>query len=116
MTLEARVAVVVFFFAVWLFLGLLAWAVIAVLRRGRGALPALPLALAAAAAAGVLVPVLGMRDGWGFALSLLTATTASLVAAFAGARLASSLGLAPPPLDASRTPEREDAATASDGT
>jgi hypothetical protein len=107
MTLEARIAFVVFFFAVWLFFGLLAWAVVAVLRRGRGALPALPLALAAAGAAGVLVPVLGWRDGWGFLFSVVTATAASLVASVAVALAARKLGLAQPPVDASRRPERE---------
>jgi hypothetical protein len=112
MTLEARIAFVVFFFAMWLFFGLLAWAAVAVLRRGRGALLALPLALSAAAAAGVLVPVLGWRDGYGFLFSIVTATAASLIASVGGAVLAARLGLAPPPVDASLTPERETQLTA----
>ena len=53
MTTEARIAFVLFFFAVWCFLGLIGWAIAAVIVRGRGALPALPLALAAACAASV---------------------------------------------------------------
>ncbi len=76
-TVEARIAFLVFFFGLWCFLGLFPWAVGAVLTRGRGALPALPLALAGAAAAGVLVPLAGMRDALGFFLSLPAALAGS---------------------------------------
>ncbi len=86
MTFEARLAFILFFFAVWCFLGLFPWAIAAVLSRGRGALLALPLALAGAAAAGVLVPLLGLRDTLGFLLSL--------PAALAGSALASAAGIA----------------------
>jgi hypothetical protein len=109
MTYEARIAFVVFFFAVWLFFGLLAWAAVAVIRRGRGALPALPLALAAAAVGGVLVPLLGFRDATGFAVSLGTATIGGLLGAIAGVVLAQRMGLAPPPPEATVRPERESA-------
>lgn len=88
MTTEARLAFIVFFFAVWCFLGLMAWAIAAVITRGRGALPALPLALAAAAAAGVAVPLLGARDVAGFFASLGAALLAAAVASAAGIRLA----------------------------
>lgn len=88
MTTEARLAFVLFFFAVWCFLGLLSWAVAAVLTRGRGALPTLPLALAAACVAGVAVPVLGARDLAGFFVSLVTAAVGGAVGAGAGMVLA----------------------------
>lgn len=88
MTTEARLAFVLFFFAVWCFLGLLCWAFAAVIARGRGALPALPLALAAASAAGVAVPLLGARDLVGFFLSLLTAVIGGALGSAGGVALA----------------------------
>ncbi len=91
MTAEARLAFIVFFFAVWCFLGLMAWAVAAVVWRGRGALPALPLALAAAAAGGVVVPLLGARDAAGFFLSLVTAVIGGVLGSVAGIALARRL-------------------------
>ena len=107
MTFEARVAFVIFFFAVWLFLGLIAWATVAVIKRGRGALPALPLALAGAALAGVIVPLLGMQNGAGFALSLCTATVGGFAGAYAGLAFAARLGMSQPPVDAANRPDRE---------
>lgn len=91
MTLEARLAFVLFFFALWCGLALIPWAVAAVLSRGRGALPALPLALAGGAAGGVLVPLLGLRDALGFLLSLPAALLAAALASAAGIALASRL-------------------------
>jgi hypothetical protein len=88
MTTEARIAFVLFFFAAWCFVGLMSWAVAAVIARGRGALPALPLALAAAAVAGVAVPLLGARDLAGFFVSLLTAAIAGALGAAGGIALA----------------------------
>ena len=88
MTTEARLAFVLFFFAVWCFLGLISWASAAVIVRGRGALPALPLALAAASAAGVAVPLLGARDLAGFFLSLLSAAVGGASGAASGIALA----------------------------
>jgi len=79
-TFEARLAFVLAFFALWCLLGLLPWAAAAVLTRGRDALLALPPALAAAAAAGVLLPALGLRDERGFLLSLLAAPAGSALA------------------------------------
>ena len=107
MTLEARIAFIVFFFAVWLFAGLLAWAAVAVLRRGRGALLALPLGLGAAAAAGVLVPVLGARDPAGFFASVVTATAGGILGSLAGVRFAERMHLTEPPHDGSLAPARE---------
>ena len=91
MTPEARLAFVLFFFAVWCFLGLITWAVAAVVARGRGALPALPLALAAASAAGVAIPLAGLDNAAGFSLSLATALFAGAIASIAGIRLAQRL-------------------------
>ena len=95
MTVEARLAFVFFFFLVWCLMGLLPWALASVLVRGRGALLALPVALAAASAAGVLVPVAGLDDATGFFISLITAFTGGSLGSAAGIafarRLASSL-------------------------
>jgi hypothetical protein len=88
MTTEARLAFVLFFFAVWCFLGLLSWATAATIARGRGALPALPLALATASVAGVAVPLLGARDLVGFFLSLLAAAIGGALGAVGGIALA----------------------------
>jgi hypothetical protein len=86
MTFEARLIFVLLFFALWGFLGFLPWSFAAVIRRGRHVLPALPLALAAACLAGVLVPLLGARDLRGFLVSI--------GAAFAGGVLGTAAGIA----------------------
>ena len=91
MTSEARVAFVLFFFAVWCFMGLIPWAVAAVVARGRGALTALPMALAGACAAGVAVPLIGADDFADFLLSLATAFFAGAVASAAGIAVAQRL-------------------------
>ncbi|HEV8574098.1 MAG TPA: hypothetical protein VGR43_05250 [Dehalococcoidia bacterium] len=119
MTPEARLAFVVVFFAAWCFLGLIAWAVSAVIARGRGALPALPLALAAASAAGVAVPLAGLDDARGFFLSLATALLGGAIASAAGIRLAKKLGVAGLSTDSARStvppaqsvPQRSDVET-----
>jgi len=92
MTPEARLAFVLFFFAAWCFLGLLVWAIAAVIARGRGALPALPLALAAASAAGAAVPLVGLDDFTGFLLSFPTAFLAGGIASAAGVFFVRRLG------------------------
>lgn len=79
MTVEARVLFVLLFFSAWAFMGLMAWAAVAVLRRGNGAIFALPVSLAASCAAGVLLPVAGMRDAFGFFLSLPASLVGSLL-------------------------------------
>jgi uncharacterized membrane protein YeaQ/YmgE (transglycosylase-associated protein family) len=84
---------VVLFFGAWFFMGLLAWAVLAVLRRGRGALVALPLGLLAAAAAGVLVPLTGLRDATGLLLSLLAAVIGGALGTAAGMAFSERLKL-----------------------
>ena len=88
MTFEARLAIVLLFFALWSFLGFLPWSVAAVVRRGREVLPALPLALAGASLAGVLVPLLGSRDEGGFLLSIGTAFVGGALGTAAGVALA----------------------------
>ncbi len=95
MTLEARIGFILIFFALWSVMGLLPWAVTAVLARGRGALLALPLALAGAAAAGVLVPLVGLRDAFGFFISLPVALAGGALASTAGIRIARRLSAAP---------------------
>ncbi|HEU4759750.1 MAG TPA: hypothetical protein VFT91_07185 [Dehalococcoidia bacterium] len=97
MTSEARLGFVLLFFALWCLIGLLPWTVAAVLARGRGALLALPLALAGAAAGGVLVPALGLRDTLGFILSLPAALAGGLLASAAGLALARRLSPQPVP-------------------
>src|SRR5574341_244768 len=80
MTVEARVLFVVLFFAAWAFMGLIVWASVAVVRRGDGAIFALPVSLAAACAFGVSLPLAGLNDGDGFLLSLVAAMAGSLLA------------------------------------
>jgi flagellar biosynthesis protein FliR len=87
-TFEARLIFVLLFFALWSFLGFLPWSFAAVIRRGRHVLLALPLALAAASLAGVLVPLLGARDETGFLLSIATALLGGVLGTVAGILLA----------------------------
>ncbi len=62
--------------ALWGALGLAPWSAALIAGRGRGALVALPLALAAGVAGGVLAPALGGKDAFGFGISLLAAVAA----------------------------------------
>ena len=71
----------------WAALGAVSWLAGAVVRRGRGSLPALPLAGLGGLAGGLLVPALGRRDGDGLLVSLLAALVGGLVFAAAGFRL-----------------------------
>jgi hypothetical protein len=88
MTPEARLAFLLFFFTVWCFLGLFAWCIGAIFARGRGALPALPMALAAACAFGVAVPIIGLDNAPGFFLSLAAAFLGGAIGAIVGIALA----------------------------
>jgi hypothetical protein len=85
-TVEARLAFLLFFFLVWFSAGTLAWAIAAVWVRGQNALLAFPLALAGAGAFGIMVPLLGLNDALGFILSI--------PAAFIGGALGASGGIA----------------------
>jgi hypothetical protein len=78
-------------FIVWAILGFIPWLVLAVLRRGRGVLIALPLAVAGGAGGGVLVPAAGARDETGLLLSLGTALVGGLALALLGLRLARTI-------------------------
>jgi len=95
-TFEARLAFIAFFLLCWCVLGLIPWALAAVWVRGRGALLALPLALAGACAAGVLVPLLGQRDAKGYFLSLGTALAGSAIGSAAGIAFSRRLSTAEP--------------------
>ncbi len=88
MTFEARLIFVLLVFYLWSLLGFLPWSFAAVIRRGRHVLLALPLALAAASLAGVLVPLLGARDETGFLLSTATALLGGIMGTAAGIALA----------------------------
>jgi hypothetical protein len=74
-------------FIMWAILGFTPWLVLAVLRRGRGVLIALPLAIAGGAGGGVLVPAVGAKDETGLFLSLGTALLGGLALALLGLRL-----------------------------
>jgi hypothetical protein len=95
-TFEARLAFIAFFVLCWCVLGLIPWAVAAVWVRGRGALVALPLALASACSAGILVPLLGQRDAKGYFLSLATALVVGALGSAAGIAFARRLSAATP--------------------
>ena len=87
MTFEARLIVVLLYFALWGFLGLLPWTFAAVARRGREVLPALPVAMATSWLAGVLVPIVGERDATGFLISIATAFAGGVAGTAAGVAL-----------------------------
>jgi hypothetical protein len=78
-TPEARLLFLLLFLFAWCVLGLIPWTVTTVASRGRGALITLPLSIGAACAAGILVPVLGLRDSTGVVLSMLAALVASAI-------------------------------------
>jgi hypothetical protein len=80
MTVEARVLFVILFFTAWAFCGLIAWAALAVLKRGRGAAYALPASIAAACVFGVAIPLAGFDDQAGLLISVLAAVAGSLLA------------------------------------
>ena len=90
-TFEARLGFLVFFLIVWALIALIPWAIAAVLRRGEGAALALPLAVLAAWAAAILVPVVGLRDLTGFYLSLVAAALGSAAGTAAGLAIAGRL-------------------------
>jgi hypothetical protein len=91
MTFEARLAFLIFFFLCWTVVALLPWAATALYVRGRGAAIALPLAVVAAWAAGVFVPLAGWRDAAGFFVSLLAAFLAAAAGSIAGIAFARRL-------------------------
>ena len=91
MTFEARLAFLIFFFLCWTIVALFPWIATALYVRGRGAAIALPLAVIAAWAAGVFVPLVGMRDATGFFVSLVAAFLAATAGSIAGIAFARRL-------------------------
>jgi hypothetical protein len=83
-TFEAKLGFIAFFLFCWCVVGMVPWAGAAAWVRGRGALFALPLALTAACAAGILVPLLGQRDLAGYFISLGTAFLGGAAGSAAG--------------------------------
>jgi cytochrome c-type biogenesis protein CcmH/NrfG len=81
-TTEARLGFLLFFFLCWTVVGLMPWAIATVANRGRGAEWALPVAVVAAWAGGVLVPAVGLRDSAGFVISLFVAMAASAAGSY----------------------------------
>ena len=82
-------------FIMWAILGFLPWLALALIRRGRGVLIALPMAVVGGAGGGVLVPAAGARDETGLFLSLGTAIVGGLALALLGLRLSRIVGRGP---------------------
>jgi len=91
MTFEARFAFLIIFFICWTIVAFIPWIATALYVRGRGAAIALPLAVVSAWAAGVFVPLVGMRDATGFFVSLLAAFLAASAGSIAGIAFARRL-------------------------
>ncbi len=90
MTIDLKIAFLLFFFGTWAFLGMIPWLTMAIIQRGRGALLAFPLAIAGAWAAGVAVPLLGFDDVRGFFISLGAAVAGGAILSQVGFYLARS--------------------------
>jgi hypothetical protein len=73
--------------SIWAILGLIPWLVLAVRRRGRGVLIALPLAIAGGIGGGVLVPAVGLRDVMALILSVGASLLGGLALSLVGLRL-----------------------------
>ena len=87
MPIDLDIVFLALLFIMWAILGFIPWLVVAVLRRGRGVLIALPLAIAGGAGGGVLVPAAGAKDETGLFLSLGTALVGGLALSLLGLRL-----------------------------
>jgi len=87
MPIDLDIIFLALLFSMWGILGFIPWLALAVLRRGRGVLIALPLAVAGGAGGGVLVPAAGAKDETGLFLSLGTALVGGLALALLGLRL-----------------------------
>ena len=64
---------IVLFLLTWSVLGTLAWIALSLRRRAVGALFALPIALVGAMGGGAATPLLGLNDGAGIGVSMITA-------------------------------------------
>ncbi len=73
------VLVLIFLLAAWTLLAMIAWIAISLPRRARGALWAAPFAECGAVLAGVGVPLLGLDDNAGLALSMLAALIGAVI-------------------------------------
>ena len=82
MSFSALALAILFF--LWAVLGALPWLVIALRRRGRGALALLPLAAVGGIGGGLLPPALGLRDAPALLLSLLFAVVGGLALTLVG--------------------------------
>ena len=87
MPIDLDIIFLALLFIMWAILGFMPWLVVAVLRRGRGVLIALPMAVVGGAGGGVLVPAAGAKDETGLFLSLGTALVGGLALALLGLRL-----------------------------
>jgi hypothetical protein len=87
MPVDLDVIFLALLFIMWAILGFIPWLALALLRRGRGVLIALPLAVAGGAGGGVLVPAAGAKDETGLLLSLGTSLIGGLALALLGLRL-----------------------------
>jgi len=77
--------------SIWAILGLIPWLVLAVRRRGRGVLIALPLAIAGGIGGGVLVPAVGLRDVMALVLSVGASLLGGLALSLVGIRIHSRM-------------------------
>ncbi len=82
MSFDALALAILFF--VWAVFGCLPWLVIALRRRGSGALALLPPAMVGGIGGALLVPALGGKDGLGLVLSLPAAVVGGLALTLAG--------------------------------
>jgi len=87
MPIDLDIIFLALLFIMWAILGFIPWLALAVLRRGRGVLIALPMAVVGGAGGGVLVPAAGAKDETGLFLSLGTALVGGLALALLGLRL-----------------------------
>jgi len=75
--------------ALWAALGCVPWFIgLVATRAQRAPWRSLPVVVAAAAGAGALTPALGLKDAFGFGLSLLVALTAGVLVTIASTRYA----------------------------
>ncbi|MGQ9572368.1 MAG: hypothetical protein ACUVV3_04180 [Dehalococcoidia bacterium] len=87
MPIDLDIIFLALLFVMWVILGFLPWLALAVLRRGRGVLLALPLAVGGGAIGGVLVPAAGPKDETGLFLSLGTALLGGFAFSLVGIRI-----------------------------
>ena len=91
MSIDLDVIFLALLVGIWAILGLMPWLVLAVRRRGRGVLIALPLAIAGGIGGGVLVPAVGLRDVLALILSVGAALVGGLALSLLGLRLSRNL-------------------------